>query len=74
MATKTTYTAKNRFTNSIQTFEELAWLSKIQPSGQWVLMRKNTTEVQEETARGFVQSKKAPTVTTKKGCGCGSKK
>jgi len=65
----TTYTARNRATNQEQTFEEVHWISKIQPSGQWLLIRKNTTTAP------IVSAKKAPTVTTKKGCGrCGSKK
>jgi hypothetical protein len=69
----TTYTAKNRFTNQVQTFEEVAWLSKIQPSGQWILIRKNQKE--EAAPRGYVAPKKTATVTAKKGCGrCGSKK
>lgn len=69
----TTYTAKNRFTNSVQTFEEVHWLTKIQPSAQWILISKNTTE--DEAPRGYVAPKKAATVTVKKGCGrCGSKK
>jgi len=67
----TTYTAKNRFTNQEQTFDEVHWLSKIQPSAQWLLIRKN----QSAKTAGFVNPKKAATVKVKKGCGrCGSKK
>jgi len=67
----TTYRAKNRFTNQEQTFDEIHWLSKIQPSGQWLLLEK----IKSEKTAGFVKPKKAATVKVKKGCGrCGSKK
>lgn len=70
----TTYTAKNRYTNQVQTFEEVAWLTKIQPSGQWILLSKNTAE-ENIAARGYVAPKTTAKVTVKKGCGrCGSKK
>lgn len=71
----TTYTARNRYTNQVQTFEEIAWLSKIQPSGQWILLKKNEVEEEQPVARGFDQQKAAPKVTVKKGCGrCNKRK
>ena len=60
-------------------FEYVQWLTKIQPTGEWIFVSKyEEVEATTTQARGCVgpncnsqTEQKGTTVVTKKGCGCG---
>jgi hypothetical protein len=56
-------------------FEHLHWLTKVQPSGEWVFIEKYEQIEEPTQARGLSKESNHQTetkkVTIKKGCGCG---